>query len=101
MVVVNTVRSPLGAPMPSKIGSLLDKEVARLIRLKALPKLIADTLLPKAALRIELSRVPSLGYAIDDRETNWIAAAPARRSARPADAFWRRGAFRVRCFAWT
>jgi DNA-binding IclR family transcriptional regulator len=84
VVVINTVESPLGVRMSSKIGNrrylhstaigkcflagLPDKDVARLIRLKGLPRLTANTLVTKPALAAELARVRKQGYAIDDQE---------------------------------
>jgi DNA-binding IclR family transcriptional regulator len=84
VVVINTVESPLGVRMSSKIGNrrhlhttaigkcflagLPDKEVSRLIRLKGLPRLTANTLVTKTALLAELARVRKQGYAIDDQE---------------------------------
>jgi DNA-binding IclR family transcriptional regulator len=84
VVVINTVESPLGVRMSSKIGNrrhlhttalgkcflagLPDKQVARLIRLKGLPKLTSNTLIAKTALMAELARVRKVGYAIDDQE---------------------------------
>ena len=84
VVVINTVESPLAVRMSSKIGNrrhlhttalgkcflagLPEKEVARLIRLKGLPKLTENTLTTKAALMSELARVRKQGFAIDDQE---------------------------------
>jgi DNA-binding IclR family transcriptional regulator len=84
VVVINTVESPLGVRMSSKIGNrrylhttalgkcflagLPDKEVSRLTRLKGLPRLTANTIVTKAGLLAELARVRSQGYAIDDQE---------------------------------
>jgi IclR family acetate operon transcriptional repressor len=84
VVVINTVESPLGVRMSSKIGNrrhlhttalgkcflagLPDKEVSRLIRLRGLPRLTANTIVTKAGLFAELARVRSQGYAMDDQE---------------------------------
>jgi IclR family acetate operon transcriptional repressor len=84
VVVINTVESPLGVRMSSKIGNrrhlhttalgkcflagLPDKEVSRLIRLKGLPRLTANTIVTKAGLVAELARVRNQGYAMDDQE---------------------------------
>jgi IclR family acetate operon transcriptional repressor len=84
VVVINTVESPLGVRMSSKIGNrrhlhttalgkcflagLPDKEVSRLIRLKGLPRLTANTIVTKAGLLAELARVRSQGFAMDDQE---------------------------------
>ena len=84
VVVINTVESPLGVRMSSKIGNrrhlhttalgkcflaaLPDKEVVRLIRLKGLPRLTDNTLTTKAGLLEELARVRKTGYAIDNQE---------------------------------
>jgi IclR family acetate operon transcriptional repressor len=84
VVVINTVESPLGVRMSSKIGNrrylhttalgkcflagLADKDVARLLRLKGLPRLTPKTLTAKTDLLAELARIRKLGYAIDDQE---------------------------------
>jgi len=84
VVVINTVESPLGVRMASKIGNrrymhstalgkcflagLPDKEVTRLARLKGMPRLTQNTLVTKAALLAELAKVRKQGYAIDDQE---------------------------------
>jgi IclR family acetate operon transcriptional repressor len=84
VVVINTVESPLGVRMASKIGNrrhvhttalgkcflagMPDKEVSRLVRMKGLPRLTANTLVTKTALFSELARIRKLGYAIDDQE---------------------------------
>ena len=84
IVVINTVESPLGVRMSSKIGNrrhlhttalgkcflagLPDKEVARITRLKGLPRLTANTLVTKSALMADLARVRKQGFAIDDQE---------------------------------
>src|ERR1700722_16103266 len=80
VVVINTVESPLGVRMSSKIGNrrylhstaigkcflagLADKEVARMARLKGQPRLPANTLVTKAALMAELARVRKQGYSV-------------------------------------
>ncbi len=84
VVVINTVESPLTVRMASKIGNrrhlhttalgkaflatLPEKEVARLIRMKGLAKLTANTITAQAALAAELERVRKQGYAIDNQE---------------------------------
>lgn len=84
VVVINTVESPLGVRMASKIGNrrhlhttalgkcflagLPDKEVTRLIRLKGLPRLTENTITTKTELMAELGRVRKTGYAIDNQE---------------------------------
>jgi DNA-binding IclR family transcriptional regulator len=84
VVVINTVESPLGVRMSSKIGNrrhlhttalgkcflagLPDKEVSRLIRLKGLPRLTANTIVTKGGLLAELEHVRNQGYAMDDQE---------------------------------
>jgi IclR family acetate operon transcriptional repressor len=50
------------------LAGLPDKEVSRLIRLKSLPRLTANTIVTKVELLAELARVRKLGYAIDDQE---------------------------------
>jgi IclR family transcriptional regulator, KDG regulon repressor len=84
VVVIDTVESPQAVRMSSKVGNrrhlhatalgkvmlagLPDKEVARLIRLKGLPRLTAQTLTTKPALLAELTKVRQQGYAIDNQE---------------------------------
>jgi len=84
VVVIDTVESPQAVRMSSKVGNrrhlhatalgkvllagLPDKEVARLIRLKGLPRLTPQTLTAKTALLAELTKVRQQGYAIDNQE---------------------------------
>jgi DNA-binding IclR family transcriptional regulator len=84
VVVINTVESPLGVRMSSKIGNrrhlhstalgkcflagLPDKDLLRLVRVKGMPRLTANTLVTKDALMAEIERVRQQGYAIDNQE---------------------------------
>jgi IclR family acetate operon transcriptional repressor len=84
VVVINTVESPLGVRMSSKIGNrrylhstaigkcflagLPDKDLLRLVRVKGMPRLTANTLVTKADLMAEIERVRKQGYAIDNEE---------------------------------
>lgn len=84
VVVINTVESPQSVRMSSKIGNrrhlhatglgkvllagMTDPEVLRLIRLKGLPRLTANTIVAKNALMNEIHRVREQGFAIDNQE---------------------------------
>jgi DNA-binding IclR family transcriptional regulator len=84
VVVINTVESPLGIRMASKIGNRrhlhttalgkcflagsADKEIARLVRVKGLPRLSQYTITTKAGLMAEIARVRKVGYAVDNQE---------------------------------
>ena len=84
VVVINTIESPQGIRMSSKIGNrryphstalgkvllsgLPEREVERVIRLKGLPKLTPTTLTTVTALRAELQKIREKGYALDDEE---------------------------------
>jgi IclR family transcriptional regulator, KDG regulon repressor len=84
VVVINTVESPLGVRMSSKIGNrrhlhstaigkcflagLPDKDLLRLVRVKGMPRLTPNTLVTKADLMAEIERVRKQGYAIDNEE---------------------------------
>jgi DNA-binding IclR family transcriptional regulator len=84
VVVINTVESPLAVRMSSKIGNrrylhttalgkvllsaMPDKEVARLIKLKGLPKVTNTSLTTKSALNADLQKVRRLGWALDNQE---------------------------------
>jgi DNA-binding IclR family transcriptional regulator len=84
VVVINTVESPQAVRMSSKIGNrrylhstalgkvmlagLVDKEVARLLRLKGTPKLTDETLTVKAAVLAEIQKVRQQGWALDNQE---------------------------------
>ncbi|HXK60900.1 MAG TPA: IclR family transcriptional regulator [Acidobacteriota bacterium] len=84
VVVINTIESPQGIRMASKIGnrrylhttalgkvllsSLPDRELQRLVRVKGLPKLTPNTLTTTDALKRELELVRERGYAIDNEE---------------------------------
>jgi len=84
VVVINTLESPLGIRMASKIGNrrylhttalgkcflagLSDKDIARMIRVKGLPRLTENTITTKTGLMAEIERVRKAGYAIDDQE---------------------------------
>jgi DNA-binding IclR family transcriptional regulator len=84
VVVINTVESPLGIRMASKIGNrrhlhttalgkcflagLPDKEIARLVRVKGMPRLTENTIATKAGLMSEIARVRKAGYAMDNQE---------------------------------
>jgi len=84
VVVINTVESPQAVRMSSKIGNrrhlhatalgkillagMHDKEVHRLIKLKGLPKVTAETLTTKTALAAELHKVRQQGWALDNQE---------------------------------
>jgi len=84
VVVINTVESPQAVRMSSKIGNrrlphstalgkvllagMPDKEVARLVRVKGLPKLTEATLITKTALMAEIQKVRQQGWALDNQE---------------------------------
>jgi IclR family KDG regulon transcriptional repressor len=84
VVVINTLESPLAVRMSSKIGNrrhlhatglgkillagLPAKDAARLIQLRGLPRLTANTITRKAALATELRGIREQGYAIDNQE---------------------------------
>jgi len=84
VVVINTVESPQAVRMSSKIGNrrylhatalgkvllsgMPEKEVARLVKLKGLPKVTGETLTTKAALTAELQKVRQQGWALDNQE---------------------------------
>ena len=84
VVVINTVESPLGVRMSSKIGNrrylhstalgkcflagLPDKDLLRLLRVKGMPRLTPNTLVTKPELMAEIDRVRKQGYAIDNEE---------------------------------
>jgi IclR family KDG regulon transcriptional repressor len=84
VVVINTVESPLGVRMSSKIGNrrhlhstalgkcflagLPNKDLLRLLRVKGMPRLTANTLVTKTDLMAEIERVRKQGYAIDNEE---------------------------------
>jgi IclR family transcriptional regulator, acetate operon repressor len=84
VVVINTVESRLGVRMASKIGNrrhlhttalgkcflagLADKEIARMVRVKGLPRFTEKTITTKAGLMAEIARVRRAGYAIDNQE---------------------------------
>ncbi len=84
VVVINTVESPQAVRMSSKIGNrrylhstalgkvmlagLVDKEVARLLRLKGTPKLTEETLTSKPAVLAEIQKVRQQGWALDNQE---------------------------------
>ena len=84
VVVINTVESPLGVRMSSKIGNrrhlhstaigkcflagLPDRDLMRLLRVKGMPRLTPNTLVTKADLMAEIERVRKQGYAIDNEE---------------------------------
>jgi IclR family transcriptional regulator, KDG regulon repressor len=84
VVVINTVESPLGVRMSSKIGNrsylhstalgkcllagLPDKDLLRLLRVKGMPRLTPNTLVTKAELTAEIERVRKQGHAIDNEK---------------------------------
>ena len=84
VVVINTAESPQAVRMSSKIGNrrylhatalgkvmlagMTDKEVLRLIRLKGMPRLTANTIITKPALLAELQRIRRQNYALDNQE---------------------------------
>jgi DNA-binding IclR family transcriptional regulator len=84
VLVIDTLESPLAVRMSSKVGNRRDlhstalgkamlagmdeKEAARLIRMKGLPRLTKATITDEARLRTELSRIRQQGYALDNRE---------------------------------
>jgi IclR family KDG regulon transcriptional repressor len=84
VVVINTVESAQAVRMSSKIGNrryihstalgkvlvagMPEKDVARLIRMKGLPRLTEQTLTTRAALTAELQKIRQQGWALDDQE---------------------------------
>ncbi|MDP8982964.1 MAG: IclR family transcriptional regulator [Acidobacteriota bacterium] len=84
VVVINTAESPQAVRMSSKIGNrrhlhatalgkvmlagMTDKEVLRLIRLKGMPRLTANTIVTRPALLAELQRIRRQQYALDNQE---------------------------------
>ncbi|RPI25088.1 MAG: IclR family transcriptional regulator [Acidobacteria bacterium] len=84
VVVINTIESPQGIRMASKIGNrrylhstalgkvllcgLPERELQRLIRVKGLPKLTPFTLTTVAGLKDELELIRERGYSIDNEE---------------------------------
>lgn len=84
VVVINTIESPQGIRMASKIGNrrylhstalgkvllsgLPERELQRLIRVKGLPRLTPTTLTTVDALKEELELVRDRGYSIDNEE---------------------------------
>jgi DNA-binding IclR family transcriptional regulator len=50
------------------LAGLPEKEILRLVRMKGLPRVAAQTLTSKSALLAELAKVRQQGYAIDNRE---------------------------------
>jgi DNA-binding IclR family transcriptional regulator len=84
VVVINTVESPQAVRMSSKIGNrryphttalgkcllagMPDKEINRLIKLKGLVKVTAQTLITKTALTAELQKVRQQGWSLDNQE---------------------------------
>ena len=50
------------------LAGLLDKEVARLLRLKGTPKLTDETLTNKVAVLAEIQKVRQQGWALDNQE---------------------------------
>jgi len=84
VVVINTIESPQAVRMSSKIGNrrlphatalgkvllagMTDKEVARLIRVKGLPRLTESTLVTKPEVMAEIQKVRQQGWALDNQE---------------------------------
>jgi IclR family transcriptional regulator, acetate operon repressor len=84
VVVIGTVESPLTVRMSSKVGNrrhlhatalgkvllaaLPEKEAMRLVRMRGLPRLTAQTITTRTGLAAELTRVRGRGWAIDNRE---------------------------------
>ncbi len=84
VVVIQTIESPQAVRMSSKVGNrrhlhatglgkamlagMADKEILRLIRLKGLPKLTANTIVAKTSLLGEIQKVRQQGYAVDNQE---------------------------------
>ena len=84
VVIIETMESPQSVRMSSKVGNrrfahstalgktllaaLEEKEVARIIRMKGLPRFTEATLVTEPALGRELARVRQAGFAVDNRE---------------------------------
>ncbi len=84
VVVINTIESPQGIRMASKIGNrrylhstalgkvlltgLAERELQRLIKTKGLPRLMPNTIGTEPALRAELELILKRGYALDNEE---------------------------------
>jgi DNA-binding IclR family transcriptional regulator len=84
VVVINTIESPQGIRMSSKIGNrrylhstalgkvllsgLPERDLQRLIRVKGLPRLTATTLTTLSALKEDLELVRQRGYSLDNEE---------------------------------
>jgi IclR family acetate operon transcriptional repressor len=84
VVVIATVESPQSVRMASKVGnrrhvhttglgkillaSMPDKAIRRLVQLKGLPRLTANSLTTHAALLAEIHKVRKQGYAVDNQE---------------------------------
>ncbi len=84
VVVINTIESPQGIRMASKIGNrrylhstalgkvlligLPERELQRLIKSKGLPRLMPNTITTEAALKTEMSLIQKRGYAMDNEE---------------------------------
>jgi DNA-binding IclR family transcriptional regulator len=84
VVVIDTEESPQAVRMSSKVGNrrylhatalgkvllagLPEKEIQRLVRVKGMPRVTAQTLTSRPALFAELGRVREQGYAIDNQE---------------------------------
>jgi len=84
VLVIDTVESPQAARMTSKIGNrryphstgrgkvlladLPEREMLRLVRGKGMPKFTATTIVKERDLIVELERVRTTGYALDNSE---------------------------------
>jgi IclR family transcriptional regulator, KDG regulon repressor len=84
VVVVATVESPQTVRMASKVGnrrylhttalgkillsSMDDRSIRRLIQLKGLPKLTANSITTQTAMLAEIQKIRKQGYAIDNQE---------------------------------
>ncbi len=97
VVVIATAESPQSVRMASKVGNrryvhttgigkvllatMADSAVKRLIKMKGLPRMTANSIGTQTGLAVEMQRIRAQGYAVDDQENEIEGRCVAMRIA--------------------